>query len=348
MAGTIAVWQVYHVIECIFTVDYEIYGNGEGSLRELVYEPAEKLRAVFQKWNARCVVFVEAAELEIIAAAGSDPAIDLVERQIREFYGEGHEIGLHLHPQWYNARCEGGEWKLDNSEYNLSLLAPRRIDQIIDRSIAYLRKVLGAPDCNPFSFRAGNWLLQPTGAIAKSLAGHGIKIDSSVFKGGLQHQYGLDYRRSLKNSYYWAFSEDVNLPDPQGVLLEIPTFTKMVPTWKMFTAKRIRLQQKVPTSIKHRQTRLVRLRDFARFRLPMKLDFCRLTAAEMIGMFNKEIQKDRRNPAIFRPIVVIGHTKDLVDLKTIESFLAYLRTNGVSVSAFADVHDKIMTQGKQS
>jgi len=30
------------MIDCIFTIDYEIYGNGEGSLRELVYEPTQK------------------------------------------------------------------------------------------------------------------------------------------------------------------------------------------------------------------------------------------------------------------------------------------------------------------
>ena len=64
------------MIECIFTIDYEIYGNGEGSLRELVYEPAEKLMAIFRKWNARFVAFVEVAELEMIEAKGTDPAID--------------------------------------------------------------------------------------------------------------------------------------------------------------------------------------------------------------------------------------------------------------------------------
>ena len=32
------------MIECIFTIDYEIYGNGEGSLKELVFEPASVLK----------------------------------------------------------------------------------------------------------------------------------------------------------------------------------------------------------------------------------------------------------------------------------------------------------------
>jgi len=330
------------MIECIFTVDYEIYGNGRGSLRELVYEPAEKLKAVFRKWNARCVVFVEAAELEAIGAAGTDPAIGLVERQIREFREEGFEIALHVHPQWCQARYEEGHWLLDDDEYNLCLLPADRIDRIIDRAIAYLRKVLGAPGYTPLSFRAGNWLLQPTAAIAKSLAGQGIKIDSSVFKGGRQHLYGLDYRRSLKNGYYWPFSEDVNVPDSRGLLLEMPTFTRMVPAWQMFTAKRLGLRQKGPSPAPQRRQKLVRLRDFARLRHPMKLDFCRLTAAEMIHMFDREIEEDRRNPAPFRPLVAIGHTKDLADLETIESSLACLQSHGVPVSTFADAHDKIM------
>ena len=329
------------MIECIFTVDYEIYGNGEGSLRELVYEPAEKLKAVLRKWNARCVVFVEAAELEIIGSERTDPAIDLVERQIREFYGEGFEVGLHLHPQWYNACHKNAQWQLDYDEYNLCLLSPERIDQIIDRSIAYLRKVLGAPGYNPLSFRAGNWLLQPTGTAAKALAGHGIKVDSSVFKGGLQHQNDLDYRRSRMNGYYWTFSEDVNVPDPRGILIEIPTFTAMVPVWKMFTAKRIGLQKKGLAKTQHRQKRLARLRDFSRFRHPMKLDFCRLTLKELVRMLDKEKEKDQKNPGVFRPIVVIGHTKDLVDFNTVEMFLSYLQKSQIKISTFSDISRKI-------
>ena len=60
------------MIECIFTIDYEIYGNGEGSLRDLVYEPAERLMAIFQKWGARFVAFIEVAELEMIEANKTD------------------------------------------------------------------------------------------------------------------------------------------------------------------------------------------------------------------------------------------------------------------------------------
>ena len=81
------------MIECIFTIDYEIYGNGEGSLRELVYEPAENLRTIFKKWNARFVVFVEVAELEMIEAECADPDIDLVKAS----------------PLWYSLPEAGGQ-----------------------------------------------------------------------------------------------------------------------------------------------------------------------------------------------------------------------------------------------
>ncbi len=150
------------MLNLIFTLDYEIYGNGQGSLRELVYEPADRLLAIFRKFNARFVAFVEAAELEMIQARGTDPAIDLVQQQIRDFYREGFELGLHLHPQWYNGRYENGKWHLDYSEYNLCSLPVERIASIVDRSIGYFRTVLGVADFTPLSFRAGNWLFQPT------------------------------------------------------------------------------------------------------------------------------------------------------------------------------------------
>src|SRR5271167_1017965 len=114
------------MIECVFTLDYEIYGNGTGSLNDLVYEPAERLRNIFRKWNARFVNFVEVAEFERIEERRTDPAIDAVKDQIRRLYQEGFETALHLHPQWYNARFEQGQWILDYQEYNLCTLPRTR------------------------------------------------------------------------------------------------------------------------------------------------------------------------------------------------------------------------------
>ena len=326
------------MIECIFTIDYEIYGNGQGSLKELVYEPAEKLKVIFDKWNARFVAFVEVAELEIIEARRSDPAIDLVKNQIRSFYEEGFELGLHLHPQWYNGQYVNKEWHLDYSEYNLCELPRNRIADIVDRSLRYFREILAVADYTPLSFRAGNWLFQPTKNVANVIAERGIKVDSSVFKGGLQHQYNLDYRPAMKNGYYWKFTNDVNVASAQGLMLELPIHTQMVLPWKMLTSKRVGLQKKGFSPARSRRSKLNRLRDFLRLRHPLKFDFCRMTLDELTGMVDMVIEEDRQNPLLRRPIVAIGHTKDLVDFETVASFLSFLGLKGIAVSTFAQAY----------
>jgi hypothetical protein len=328
------------MIECIFTLDYEIYGNGTGALKELVYEPAERLRLIFHKWNARFVNFVEVAEFEKIEAHGTDSAIEFVRKQIRELYQDGFEIGLHLHPQWCNARYGDGQWLLDLSEYNLCTLPRNRIAQILEGSLNYLRYIVDQPDFTPLSFRAGNWLFQPTQTAANVLAENGIRIDSSVFKGGLQHKHKLDYRPAMKNGYYWRFAADVNEPDPVGSWLEVPIHTDMVPFWKMVTTKRVGLGNTVGAGqgAKHRLNRAF---DFLRFRYPMKLDFCRMTLKELTSMMGKIIREDQQEPESCRPVVAIGHTKDLHDIETVDSFLSFLRTNGIAVSTFNSVYPKL-------
>jgi hypothetical protein len=329
------------MIRCIFTLDYEIYGNGEGSLRELVYEPGEVLREIFRKWNARFVNFVEVGEFEKIEEYGTDPAIDLVKRQIQTLHRDGFEIALHLHPQWSNARYDAGKWVLDYSEYNLCTLPQTRIAQIVDRSLGYLRRLVGEPSFKPLSFRAGNWLFQPTQTAARILSERGFKIDSSVFKGGLQHNQCLDYRRARRNGYYWRFSGNVNDPDPAGTWIEIPIYTEMVPFWKMRTSKRMGFKGSFGIAGQKTKQKLNRALDFLRFRYPLKLDFCRMTLDELTSMVEGVLRKDREEPDIYRPIVAIGHTKDLTDPQTVDAFLSFLQTKGIKVSTFEEVYPEI-------
>jgi hypothetical protein len=328
------------MIECVFTIDYELYGNGEGSLLGLVYEPEERLRAIFRARGARFVTFVEVAELEMIEAAGTDAAIDLVKRQVRDFHQEGFELGLHLHPQWYNGRYESRRWLLDYSEYNLCTLPTKRIAQIVSRSVEYLQRTLNVTGFVPLSFRAGNWLFQPTLTVAEVLAEHGVKVDTSVFKGGLQREHKLDYRRALDNGHYWRFTNDINVPDARGALLELPIYTQMVPAWKMLTGKRVGLQKKGSSEGQNGNGKLDRLRDFLRFRYPLKLDFCRMKINELTRMIDLVVDEDQRDATSFRPVVAIGHTKDLVDFETVESLLVYLEKKRIRVSTFKEVHEK--------
>jgi hypothetical protein len=328
------------MIECVFTLDYEVYGDGTGSMEQLVHAPAERLMGLFDNLGVKLVVFAEAAELMQIEANGTDPAIGAVRGQLRKFHEEGYEIGLHLHPQWCGAQYRDGTWLLDNREYNLCTLERDRIRQIVARAIGYLRDVVADARFQPLSFRAGNWLFQPCQPVAGVLAEAGIRVESSVFKGGRQRYRRLDYRPSARNGYYWTFGNDVNVPDSDGALLELPIHTQMVPFWKLLTAKRVGLQNRGALACRSRQQRLCRFLDLLRPFYPLKLDFCRMTLPELVDMTDTIVREDRVTPVTYKPIVAIGHTKDLVDCETVDAYLRYLKAKGIGVTTFGSVLDR--------
>jgi hypothetical protein len=328
------------MIECVFTLDYEIYGNGEGSLNDLMYEPTKKLMQIFEEAGLRFVCFVEAVELEKIEEFRPDASIYNIRNQIWELHNRGFEIALHLHPQWSRAKRKNERWLVDYSEYNLCVLPRERVVQVVAGAIDYLRKTLELPTFTPLAYRAGNWLFQPTRTVASVLIEHGIKIDSSVFKGGVQHGHKLDYRLAGKNGPFWTFRDDVNVAEPAGALLEIPIYTEMVPSWKLITQKRLGLQKNSFGAGKGVRQKFSRIRDLIRLQQPLKFDFCRMTRSELISMMDRAIVEDRQRPELFRPMVAIGHSKDLVDFESVKSFLFYLVDKGIAVSTFEGVYGR--------
>ena len=166
------------------------------------------------------------------------------------------------------------------SEYNLCTLPIDRIVQMVDRAIAYFRQILDMPDFTPRSFRAGNWLFQATRTAAIVLAERGIRLDSSVFKGGLQQQHKLDYRRALKNGYYWTFADSVNVPEAEGILVELPIYHRWFHLENAYyQADDFRKKGGAAAGLSYQtkwQEQLHHLREFLRFRYPLKFHFYRI------------------------------------------------------------------------
>lgn len=320
-------------MECVFTLDYEIYGNGEGSLRELVLDPTQRLAELFREFSAPFVVFAEALEFAKMEEFRIDPDTEELRAQLRQLRGCGHEIALHLHPWWANARYVDGRWRLDWSERNICTLKQGRVDAIVGAAIHYLRDSLNDPSFTPISFRGGLWTMQPTTVMATVLARHGIRVDSSVFKGGRIRALGLDYRPAMGNEGFWRFGLDVNVPDPNGALWEIPIHTRMVPFWQMLGGKRLKIHTKMHSGGDAPLPN--RWRDFVRFRYPRKLDFCRMTFQEMRNAIEGAIRDQRVRADEHCPIVAIGHSKDFVDSTAVRDFLRFLRERSIQVTTFA-------------
>jgi hypothetical protein len=175
--------------------------------------------------------------------------------------------------------------------------------------------------------------MQPTEVMAAVLARHGIRVDSSLFKGGRIRALGLDYRPAMRNDGFWRFGDDVNVADPTGVLWEIPIHSRMVPFWQMLGGKRLMVHKKMQSGGEAPLPN--RWRDYLRFRYPRKLDFCRMTFQEMRDAIMGAREEQRARKTEHSVMVAIGHSKDFVDPEAVRHFLAFLREQSVQVTTFA-------------
>ena len=84
-----------------------------------------------------------------------------------------------------------------------------------------------------------------------------------------------------------------------------------------------------------------------RFRYPRKFDFCRMTLDELKTMLGRVIRQDEKEPEVYRPLVAIGHTKDLTDPGTVDGLLAFLKAQQISVATFEGIYPKVRQEVEQ-
>src|SRR5438128_11445642 len=94
----------------IFTLDYEIHGNGHGSPRKLMVEPTERMLALFDRYGARLTVMADVAEILRFERHVEETARDLsdyqaIRNQLRKAVRIGHDVQLYLQSSYYGSRC---------------------------------------------------------------------------------------------------------------------------------------------------------------------------------------------------------------------------------------------------
>jgi peptidoglycan/xylan/chitin deacetylase (PgdA/CDA1 family) len=334
------------MLELIFTLDYELYGDGSGNLKDCLIKPTNRLLDVFNRFGYPLVIFPEVLELEEIDEFKVDNSISEVKQQLRTIFAQGHEIGLHVHSWWAASKFISYGWQLNYEEANLCRLPRSRIEEILNQGLNYLRNLLDDPYFQPVAFRNGFWIMQPTREMALVLNKMKIKIDSTLFKGGKIRKYGIDYCPSLNNGYYWKFLDDVNLPQYDGVVWEIPIFTEMVPVWRMFRRliknyKNQTYQKTEDYKDRSAKKKMRPIADYFRIRYPRKIDYCFLDSREIIGIIKKLIMIDQKNRDEYKPIVLIGHSKNLVFLERVEAILEFVKQNDLKIVTFKEALKKI-------
>ena len=340
----------------VFTLDYEIHGNGDGNPMELMVEPTYRLMNLLEKYHQRLTIMADVAEIlcfkrYLAETRCDDYHVAEIEEQLRDAIRRGHEVQLHIHSSYFKAVHNGHSFDQCIEEYNMAALPIERIDEMVSECITYLENLLRPvkKDYRVWLFRAANWSMMPTENLYKVLVKHGITHDTSVFKGGVEGgKVCYDYREAYDNLFpYPASIKNINMKDESGELIELPIYTEMRPLWDFISPIRVfRMirakfhKHKTPIEAKGESKELrakadkadnrhVTIRSF--FTLsPMKMDFNQVSARGLRRMMKNIIARvesqESRDESV--NVVLIGHAKTFVPYneRTLEPFLRWYET----------------------
>lgn len=333
----------------LFTVDYEIHGNGHGSPRELMVEPTERMLAQLDRHGAKLSVMADMAEIERFRRHRDETGRDefdyeRIRAQLVAAVRTGHDVQLHLHPSYCESRYVDGHLEQDYAAYDLARLPYERLERMVrdgkTRLEALLRPV--DPEYRCIAFRAANWSMNPPGAILKALAANGIVIDSSVFKGGKRDgMVHFDYSNAESALVPWPVDPaDVCRRNPAGAVLEFPIYCEPQPVWHFVTLNRIyravqgRLNPlpldeygggNAQTERGGAAPKVSRLRRLLAQRHPWKLDFNQCSGRQLIAALRRIETRYAGHDTVL-PVVLIGHSKIFTrwNERSLEPFLRFV------------------------
>lgn len=223
------------MLRVIFTLDYEIHGNGDGSPRTLMVEPTERMLRLFDEYGAKLTIMADVAEIlkfkEYKESTGRDDYhYDAIADQLRNALSRGHDIQLHLHSSYFKAHHDKGRWCQEWSEYNFAGLPYERMVWMVRTGKEFLETLLRSVDqtYKCIAFRAANWSVSPSKNVINALLENNIPIDTSVFKGGRrQGIVTFDYSSAHHHLRPWpARPDDICRNATGSRLWEFPIYTE--------------------------------------------------------------------------------------------------------------------------
>lgn len=341
------------MLHVIFTLDYEIHGNGEGCPHALMVEPTERMLRLFEEYGAKLTIMADIGEIlkfkEYAAVHGRDSFhYNKIAAQLQDAVRCGHDVQLHIHSSYFNAHHDGKQWAQDWSEYNFAGLEPRRMSAMVRTGKEYLESLLKPikPDYRCVAFRAANWSVSPSRNVVCALAENDIRIDSSVFKyGKRQGIVTFDYTHAASNTVPWkANAEDICRADNTGALFEFPIYSEArwigafltpVRLYRVLLSRSHKVPRAMPAA--HAQTAQTDMSSLSSAgsrrrhvfeRHAWKADFNQCTGRQLIRALGR---CEKNNPHATRnlPFVLIGHSKLFTRMneKSLRPFLAYVAAN---------------------
>ena len=328
----------------LLTLDYELYGNGTGYVFTQIIEPTYRILDIVRKYGVKITVFFEVVEYWRLKEEWDkgnkmgyrENPITAMEDQIRMAYQEGHDIQLHIHPQWVDAYYVHGKWNVNfeawrlgsyerEGKYSLANLlkeGKRTIESIINEI---------DPNYKCIALRAGGYNIQPSAQIVRAMKETGIYIDSSVYPGGLEkgNLSNYDYSKVLVNIGWWHTGDFLEEKGEEE-LIELPIVAFPITRWRKYLSIarilslfRNRESAKETFEAKTGGKRKAYLSKIKFFREKewQTWDYCLFSASQhgkYLSLINKQLDRD-----VF---VLVGHPKSFVTGRTFEFLLR--KTNG--------------------
>lgn len=221
-------------MKILFTLDYELFlGCHTGAVQHCLVDPLDAILAQTDRYEVRFTIFVDATFLhKLNSLRRRFPKLDreyaMIVKHIQRLSNMGHDIQLHVHPNWFYSTYDGDQWHLAQSYYKLSDLSIVDRETIFMTAKQLLDDIVGYPT---IVFRAGGFSSQPTSMLAALFDKTGIVADSSVCPGLAYESSQQTYNyTSCPDRDMWRFSTDICVPEEDGKYIEFPiTMSRVSP-----------------------------------------------------------------------------------------------------------------------
>jgi len=209
--------------------DWELRGNGSGDVRELQFQPMQRLVSIYNRIGIRGSFNAEVMQQ---LAFRKHPQFNILADEwdeiVTDTFRQGHDIQLHVHPQWENAEYKDGEWKL-TSDWSILNYPPEAARRLLEDAKTYLELLLTKVDPNYrcLSFRSGAWCIAPSPHMLQLLVELGIVFDMSIVAGVLYdtRNIKLDYTNCEEEflPYYPVMTDARRVSNKVEPIICVPT-----------------------------------------------------------------------------------------------------------------------------
>lgn len=313
-----------------------------------VVEPTRRLLGICDRHGAKMTIMFEVGEYWAFARYDRQLREDLgfspseqMRTQAMDAIEHGHDVQLHLHPQWIDAEYDRGAWQLNHSCWRLADLPGGLGSKGQTKSITgalhagrqtledMLKPVKGDYKC--IGFRAGGFYAQPSAGIIAAMKEVGLRVDSSVVKGyRTKEPFAVDYSGvEIDKRAWWTTSTEFTREGKAGEnILELPVSAQMQPYWKNCKVTKFCAALKRWKAEKRSSVRLKEnsgMSSVPKYTTVLKklfgkhantFDFCKLSSRDMLSRMRGHTEYSGQ------PAMLIGHSKDFYNDRHFDLFLA--------------------------